>query len=139
MDKSLTHGAAVEASGRRFLARDITFENTAGHAKHQVVAVQVGADFTVFYQCAFLPHQLSSRSTATVSSSSTASLPAPFTSSLATPLPYSKTARRTWSSHRDGLTQNQKTGIVIQKCRIGAMKNLEWYCLAAKYESGGNT
>jgi pectinesterase len=44
-------------SGDRFVARDITFENTAGPQNHQAVAVRSGSDFSVFYRCSFKGYQ----------------------------------------------------------------------------------
>ncbi|KAG6518023.1 hypothetical protein ZIOFF_021424 [Zingiber officinale] len=48
-------GAAV--NGERFIAVGITFENTAGAAKYQAVAVRNSADLTIFYRCSFLGYQ----------------------------------------------------------------------------------
>jgi len=49
--------ATVAAVGQGFLARDITFENTAGPEKHQAVALRVGSDLSAFYRCSFKGYQ----------------------------------------------------------------------------------
>lgn len=43
--------------GYSFLARDITFENTAGPENHQAVALRVGSDLSAFYRCSFKGYQ----------------------------------------------------------------------------------
>lgn len=43
--------------GERFVAVNITFENTAGPAKHQAVAVRNSADLSTFYRCKFVGYQ----------------------------------------------------------------------------------
>ncbi|WZZ42488.1 hypothetical protein YC2023_038747 [Brassica napus] len=59
VDGSTTfHSATVAAVDERFLARDITFQNTAGPSKHQAVALRVGSDFSAFYQCDIFPTYL---------------------------------------------------------------------------------
>lgn len=43
--------------GDGFIARDITFENTAGPQKHQAVAFRSGSDLSVLYRCGFKGYQ----------------------------------------------------------------------------------
>ncbi|KAK4493473.1 hypothetical protein RD792_006036 [Penstemon davidsonii] len=43
--------------GQGFIARDITFENTAGPEKHQAVAFRSDSDLSVLYRCAFRGYQ----------------------------------------------------------------------------------
>ncbi|XP_027340137.1 pectinesterase [Abrus precatorius] len=57
-DGSTTFRSATFAvSGEGFIARDITFENSAGPQKHQAVALRSGADHSVFYRCSFKGYQ----------------------------------------------------------------------------------
>ncbi|KAG9133572.1 hypothetical protein Leryth_016540 [Lithospermum erythrorhizon] len=57
-DGSTTFRSATFAvSGDGFIARDMTFENTAGPHKHQAVALRSSADFSVFYSCSFKGYQ----------------------------------------------------------------------------------
>lgn len=51
------HTASFAATGAGFIARDITFENWAGPAKHQAVALRVGADHAVVYRCNVIGYQ----------------------------------------------------------------------------------
>ncbi|KAG6508191.1 pectinesterase-like [Zingiber officinale] len=57
-DGSTTFRSATFAvSGSGFIARDMTFQNTAGPAKHQAVALRSGSDLSVFYRCSFKGYQ----------------------------------------------------------------------------------
>ncbi|KAJ1402382.1 Pectinesterase, catalytic [Sesbania bispinosa] len=49
--------ATVAVVGDKFIAKGITFENSAGPDKHQAVALRSGADFSAFYQCSFVGYQ----------------------------------------------------------------------------------
>ncbi|KAI0523296.1 hypothetical protein KFK09_005691 [Dendrobium nobile] len=58
VDGSTTFRSATFAVvGGGFIARDITFENTAGPQKHQAVALRSGSDLSVFYRCSFKGYQ----------------------------------------------------------------------------------
>ncbi|ONK66006.1 uncharacterized protein A4U43_C06F3210 [Asparagus officinalis] len=49
--------ATVGISGRGFIARDLTIENTAGPSNHQAVALRSDSDLSVYYRCAFRGYQ----------------------------------------------------------------------------------
>ncbi|KAF3439752.1 hypothetical protein FNV43_RR18030 [Rhamnella rubrinervis] len=49
--------ATFAVSGRGFIARDLTIENTAGPEKHQAVALRSDSDLSVFYRCGFYGYQ----------------------------------------------------------------------------------
>ncbi|KAG8376282.1 hypothetical protein BUALT_Bualt09G0047000 [Buddleja alternifolia] len=49
--------ATLAVSGEGFLARDITFENTAGPEKHQAVALRINADLSAVYRCTITGYQ----------------------------------------------------------------------------------
>ncbi|GLJ13606.1 hypothetical protein SUGI_0216210 [Cryptomeria japonica] len=49
--------ATVAVSGNGFIARDMTFENTAGAAKHQAVALRIGSDLSAVYRCSIKGYQ----------------------------------------------------------------------------------
>lgn len=44
-------------SSNEFIARGITFKNTAGPQNHQAVALRSGSDLSVFYRCGFEGYQ----------------------------------------------------------------------------------
>ncbi|KAI3991098.1 hypothetical protein MKX01_041317 [Papaver californicum] len=54
---SLRNSATFAATGDGFMARDITFQNTAGPNKHQAVALRVSSDKSVFYRCSIEGYQ----------------------------------------------------------------------------------
>ncbi|XP_042020997.1 pectinesterase-like [Salvia splendens] len=49
--------ATFAVSGKGFIARGMTFENTAGPHKHQAVALRSSSDFSVFFECSFQGYQ----------------------------------------------------------------------------------
>ncbi|KAI3833620.1 hypothetical protein MKX03_010664 [Papaver bracteatum] len=49
--------ATFAVSGRGFIAKDLTIENTAGAVKHQAVALRSDSDLSVFYRCAIIGYQ----------------------------------------------------------------------------------
>ncbi|KAK3194148.1 hypothetical protein Dsin_025458 [Dipteronia sinensis] len=49
--------ATVAVVGNEFIAKGITFENSAGPSKHQAVALRSGSDLSAFYQCSFVGYQ----------------------------------------------------------------------------------
>ncbi|XP_077236506.1 pectinesterase/pectinesterase inhibitor PPE8B-like [Tasmannia lanceolata] len=49
--------ATFAVSGRGFIARDMTFENTAGPQKHQAVALRSDSDLSAFYRCSISGYQ----------------------------------------------------------------------------------
>lgn len=51
------HTASFAATGAGFIARDISFENSAGPSKHQAVALRVGADHAVIFRCNIIGYQ----------------------------------------------------------------------------------
>ncbi|KDP28780.1 hypothetical protein JCGZ_14551 [Jatropha curcas] len=51
------NSATFAVVGDGFIARDMTFRNTAGPQNHQAVALRSGADLSVFYKCSFEGYQ----------------------------------------------------------------------------------
>ncbi|CAG7909880.1 unnamed protein product [Brassica rapa] len=56
-DLTTFHTATFATTGAGFIVRDITFENYAGPAKHQAVALRVGGDHAVVYRCSIIGYQ----------------------------------------------------------------------------------
>ncbi|XP_058729894.1 pectinesterase/pectinesterase inhibitor PPE8B-like [Vicia villosa] len=57
-DGSTTFGSATFAvNGRGFIARDISFQNTAGPEKEPAVALRSDSDLSVFYRCGIFGYQ----------------------------------------------------------------------------------
>ena len=121
--------------GERFLARGITFENTAGHEKHQAVALRVGADFAAFYQCDFLAFQdtlyVHNNRQFFINCFIAGTVDFIFGNSAAVFQDCDIHAHLPGAGQKNMVTAqgrvdpNQNTGIVIQKCRIGATQDLE--------------
>ncbi|KAL3535464.1 hypothetical protein ACH5RR_003925 [Cinchona calisaya] len=58
IDGWTTYSSATFAvKGQGFIARDMTFENTAGPEKHQAVAFRSDSDLSVLYRCAIRGYQ----------------------------------------------------------------------------------
>ncbi|AET01934.1 putative pectinesterase [Medicago truncatula] len=136
VDGSTTfHSATVAIVGGNFLARDITFQNTAGPAKHQAVALRVGADLSAFYNCDIIAYQdtlyVHNNRQFFVNCFISGTVDFIFGNSAVVFQNCDIHARRPNSGQKNMVTAqgrvdpNQNTGIVIQKCRIGATKDLE--------------
>ncbi|CAN6819311.1 unnamed protein product [Brassica oleracea] len=135
VDGSTTfHSATVAVVGERFLACDITFQNTAGPSKHQAVALRVGSDFSAFYQCDMLAYQdtlyVHSNRQFFVNCLIAGTVDFFFENAAVVLQDCDIHARRPNSGQRNMVTAqgrtdpNQNTGIVIQNCRIGATSDL---------------
>ncbi|KAL2539063.1 Pectinesterase/pectinesterase inhibitor 3 [Abeliophyllum distichum] len=128
------HSATVAVVGEKFLARDITFQNTAGPSKHQAVALRVGADLSAFYRCDMLAYQdtlyVHNNRQFFVQCIISGTVDFIFGNAAAVFQDCDIHARRPDSGQKNMVTAqgrtdpNQNTGIVIQKCRIGATSDL---------------
>lgn len=126
--------ATVAVVGDGFLARDITFQNTAGAANHQAVALRVGSDLSAFYQCDMLAYQdtlyVHKNRQFYINCLVAGTVDFIFGNAAAVFQDCDIHARRPGSGQKNMLTahgrtdRNQNTGIVIQKCRIGATSDL---------------
>ncbi|XP_031256043.1 pectinesterase-like [Pistacia vera] len=128
------NSATVAVVGTGFLARDITIQNAAGPSKHQAVALRVGADFSAFYRCGFIAYQdtlyVHSLRQFFVNCYIAGSVDFIFGNSAVVIQNTDIHARRPGDKQKNMVTAqgrddpNQNTGIVIQKCRIGATSDL---------------
>ncbi|XP_035547973.1 pectinesterase-like [Juglans regia] len=127
--------ATVAAVGERFLARGITFQNTAGPSKHQAVALRVGSDLSAFYECDMLAYQdtlyVHSNRQFFVNCLVAGTVDFIFGNAAVVFQDCDIHARRPNSGQKNMVTAqgrtdpNQNTGIIIQKSRIGATSDLE--------------
>lgn len=124
----ILHLTKSAVTGDGFIARGITFRNTAGPENHQAVALRVASDHSVFYQCSFEGYQdtlytFSQRQfykdcniygTIDFIFGNSASVFQNCNIILRKPLPSQKN-----TVTAQGRTDpNQNTGIIIQNCRI---------------------
>ncbi|KAH6773329.1 pectin methylesterase 3 [Perilla frutescens var. frutescens] len=129
------NSATVAVVGEKFLARDITFQNTAGPAKHQAVALRVGSDLSAFYRCDILAYQdtlyVHSNRHFFVQCLIAGTVDFIFGNGATVLQDCDIHARRPGSGQKNMVTAqgrtdpNQNTGIVIQNCRIGATSDLK--------------
>ncbi|CAN1827805.1 Pectinesterase 3 [Linum perenne] len=127
--------ATVAVVGQGFLARDITFQNTAGPEKHQAVALRVGADLSAFYNCDILAYQdtlyVHSNRQFFINCLIAGTVDFIFGNAAVVLQDCDIHARRPGPGQKNMITAqgrkdpNQNTGIVIQKCRIGATSDLQ--------------
>lgn len=126
--------ATVAVVGNGFLARGITFENTAGPSKHQAVALRVGSDLSAFYECDMLAYQdtlyVHSLRQFYINCLVAGTVDFIFGNGAVVLQDCDIHARRPNSGQKNMVTAqgrtdpNQNTGIVIQKSRIGATSDL---------------
>ncbi|KAL6285286.1 hypothetical protein ACE6H2_009676 [Prunus campanulata] len=136
VDGSTTfNSATVAAVGEKFLARDITFQNTAGPSKHQAVALRVGSDLSAFYRVDVLAYQDSlyvhSNRQFFQGCLVAGTVDFIFGNAAVVLQNCDIHARKPNSGQKNMVTAqgrtdpNQNTGIVIQKSRIGATSDLQ--------------
>ncbi|KAK7338200.1 hypothetical protein VNO77_18802 [Canavalia gladiata] len=121
--------------GERFLARGITMQNAAGPANGQAVALRVGADFSAFYLCSIIAYQdtlyVHSNRQFFVKCFIAGTVDFIFGNSAVVLQDCDIHARPGLLGQENMVTAqgrsdiNQNTGIVIQKCRIGATSELQ--------------
>ncbi|CAA7050416.1 unnamed protein product [Microthlaspi erraticum] len=135
VDGSTTfRSATVAVNGDGFMAQDIGFQNTAGPAKHQAVALRVSADQTVINRCRIDAYQ-DTLYTHTLrqfyrDSYITGTVDFIFGNSAVVFQNCDIVARNPGPGQKNMLTAqgredpNQVTGISIQKCRLTASSDL---------------
>ena len=126
------HAAAV---GAGFLARDLTFQNTAGPSGEQAVALRVGSDLSAFYRCGMIAYQdtlyVHSNRQFYVNCYIAGTVDFIFGNAAVVLQDCDIHARRPGPKQKNMVTAqgrtdpNQNTGIVIQKSRIGATSDLQ--------------
>ncbi|GKA43396.1 putative pectinesterase [Tanacetum coccineum] len=128
------NSATVAAVGAGFLARDITFQNSAGPSNQQAVALRVGSDESAFYRCGMIAYQdtlyVHSNRQFYINCFIAGTVDFIFGNAAAVIQDCDIHARRPNPNQRNMVTAqgrsdpNQNTGIVIQKSRIGATADL---------------
>ncbi|KAK3120013.1 hypothetical protein QOZ80_9AG0679410 [Eleusine coracana subsp. coracana] len=126
--------ATVAAMGSGFIAKGLTIQNSAGPGKGQAVALRVGGDLSVIYQCAVQGYQdtlyaLSNRQFYAYSNIA-GTVDFIFGNAAAVFQNCNIQALRPNSGQEDTVTAqgrsdpNQNTGFSIHRCRITAASNL---------------
>ncbi|KAI3814885.1 hypothetical protein L1987_14532 [Smallanthus sonchifolius] len=128
------NSATVAAVGAGFLARDITFQNTAGPSGQQAVALRVGSDLSAFYRCGMIAYQdtlyVHSNRQFYINCFIAGTVDFIFGNAATVLQDCDIHARRPNPRQRNMVTAqgrsdpNQNTGIVIQSSRIGATSDL---------------
>ncbi|XP_010029512.2 pectinesterase-like [Eucalyptus grandis] len=126
--------ATVAVVGERFLAKSITFQNTAGPSNHQAVALRVGADLSAFYECDILAYQdtlyVHNNRQFFVKCLIAGTVDFIFGNAAVVIQDCDIHARKPNPGQKNMVTAqgridpNQNTGIVIQKCRIAETNDL---------------
>ncbi|XP_050216827.1 pectinesterase-like [Mercurialis annua] len=136
VDGSTTfNSATVAVNADGFLAKEITFQNTAGPSKHQAVAIRVSSDLSAFYRCSMMAYQdtlyVHRLRQFYISCVIVGSVDFIFGNAAVVFQNCDIHARRPNPGQRNMVTAqgredpNQNTGIVIQKCRIGGTQDLQ--------------
>ncbi|KAL3723561.1 hypothetical protein ACJRO7_035696 [Eucalyptus globulus] len=127
--------ATVAVLGERFLAKNITFQNTAGPSNHQAVALRVGADLSAIYECDILAYQdtlyVHKNRQFFVKCLIAGTVDFIFGNAAVVFQDCDIHARKPDPGQKNMVTAqgridpNQNTGIVIQKCRIAETNDLQ--------------